>query len=181
MWTKKSSWANRSTKVFGWGSKYCCWSIKNQVVETIFATKKHLATFKDFKNCIEITDNVAAKLTDLKLSQEVFAVCRIKTNDFYSAHTLVIDGVQDPGNLGTLIRSAAAFGFKNILCSHDTVNLYSGKVLRAIQGQHFSLHIKYCDLVRTLKDLKEQDFLVLGTNLQGGNSQPVISKIAKLQ
>lgn len=148
------------------GSNIVSEALKHGVVETIFATKKHLLAYQDFKNVVEITENVAEKLTDLKQSQEVFAICNFTTNAFYRTNTLILDTIQDPGNLGTLIRTAYALNFKNIICSEETVSLYNPKVLRAVQGNHFAMHIEYQNLVTRICQLKEQGYLVLGTYLK---------------
>ena len=57
------------------------------------------------------------------------------------AETLILEDIQDPGNLGTILRSAAAFGVEQIICSHGTVSAWSPKVLRAGMGAHFGLKI----------------------------------------
>ncbi|QBQ07968.1 RNA methyltransferase, TrmH family [Spiroplasma gladiatoris] len=139
-------------------------ALKNNVVDTILTTKKHFKSF-DFKNIIEISDNVAKKLSDLKTSQEIFAVCNIKNNPITNSNYLILDDIQDPGNLGTLLRSALAFNFKNILCSFNCVSVYNPKVLRAAQGNHFKLNIEYCDLEKKINLLKNQKLKIISTSL----------------
>ena len=75
---------------------------------------------------------------------------------------LLLENIQDPGNLGTLIRTADAFGFKTIIVSPDTVDPYNPKVLRAAQGSHFHLNIltrQVSEAVMAFKGLK------IGTSL----------------
>ncbi|AOG60682.1 RNA methyltransferase, TrmH family [Spiroplasma helicoides] len=144
-------------------------AIKNNVVDKIFVTKKFVNTFQNI-DVIEISDNVAQKLSDLKNSQEVFAICNIVKKDFLDSNVLILDDVQDPGNLGTLIRSAFAFGFNNIICSESTVFLFNSKVLRAIQGNHFDLNIEYCDLEKRIVELKNEGYTIISTNLKEKNS-----------
>ena len=143
--------------------------MKNGVVELILGTKKYSGLI-DEEKFIEITDNVANKLSDLTNTQEIFAVCNFKPKDFNDSNVLVLDDIQDPGNLGTLIRSAYAFGFENILCSEKTVWIYNQKVLRATQGNHFQLNFKIGILEEEMKKLKENNFIILGTSLNLDNN-----------
>ncbi|QEH62126.1 RNA methyltransferase, TrmH family [Spiroplasma chinense] len=140
-------------------------AIKNDAVELVLTTQKYLNNFESVK-VVEISENVADKLSDLKNSQHVFAICKILKTEFFEDNVLVLDNIQDPGNLGTLIRSAKAFGFKNIYCSKETVSLYNPKVLRAIQGNHFEMNIIYGDLIELISDLKEKGYFVVGTFLR---------------
>ncbi|CAD2075244.1 TrmH family RNA methyltransferase [Phocicoccus pinnipedialis] len=81
-----------------------------------------------------------------------------------SQRVLIIDSVQDPGNLGTLIRTADAFNFKQIVMSHDTVDAYNEKVLRSAQGSHFHVSLIRTDLNEFLDGFEG---VVLTTSLEG--------------
>jgi len=84
---------------------------------------------------------------------EICVVCRMKSRAFLSGgNVVVLDSIQDPGNLGTILRSARAFGVGNIFLSENCVDLYSIKVLRAAQGAHFQLAIRSGDLDSYLRD-----------------------------
>ena len=149
-------------------------SLDHNIVEVIFCTKKHIDNFKNFENLYLISENVAQKLSDVKTNQEVFAICRFEnTSLFEQNNLLVLDNIQDPGNLGTLIRSAKAFGFKNILCSQDTVSLYNPKVLRAVQANHLGMHIEYGDIKTMLNNLKSK-FKIITTKLGQKNDLDII-------
>lgn len=81
---------------------------------------------------------------------------------------LALDGIRDPGNLGTIIRIADWFGIRQILASEDTVELYNPKVVQATMGAIFRVRIHYCDLLRTLQSSGAFDGLpVYGTFLEG--------------
>ena len=106
---------------------------------TIFSTSSKLKEFssKQADNIIEITDSELSKISFLQHPQQVLAVF-----PFFPATEatpqneliLALDGVQDPGNLGTIIRIADWFGIKNIVCSEDTVDVYNPKVIQASMG-----------------------------------------------
>lgn len=80
--------------------------------------------------------------------------------------SLALDGVQDPGNVGTIIRIADWFGIKHIYCSPDTADVYNPKVVQATMGSLAHVHITYCDLVPLLRDATVP---VYGTLLDGHN------------
>lgn len=67
---------------------------------------------------------------------------------------IVLDGIQDPGNLGTIIRTADWFGFDQIVCSENTVDFYNTKVIKASMGSIFRVNLKYQNLPNFLKTLK---------------------------
>ena len=84
----------------------------------------------------------------------------------HSSLALALDGVQDPGNLGTIIRIADWFGIETIFCSEDTADAYNPKVVQATMGSLAHVHIIYCDLTAMLDSLPE-GFPVYGTLLDG--------------
>lgn len=84
--------------------------------------------------------------------------------------SLVLDNIQDPGNMGTIIRTAAWFGFDKIYCSLTTVDVYNHKVLQSTMGNFTKVHLQYCDLVNDLfANLNLDDFDTFGAFLEGEN------------
>lgn len=81
---------------------------------------------------------------------------------------LALDGVQDPGNLGTIIRIADWFGIRTIYCSMDTADCWNPKVVQATMGSLARVHIYYTDLVRLLANL-DADYPIYGTLLDGND------------
>ena len=82
---------------------------------------------------------------------------------------VALDGVQDPGNLGTIIRTCDWFGIKDIYCSKDTADCYNPKVVQATMGALARVRVHYIDLEEWLKQIKEDGLPVYGTLLEGGN------------
>lgn len=117
----------------------------------------------DLKTTV-VTKDVMKSLSTLVTPPGIIAVVEMNTQTVDSNRILALDGVQDPGNLGTLIRTADAFNFKRILIGKDTVDPYSDKVLRSSQGSHFHVSIEDMDLVEAINDF---DGIVLTTDLQG--------------
>lgn len=117
----------------------------------------------DLKTTV-VTKDVMKSLSTLVTPPGIIAIVEMNTQTINSDRILALDGIQDPGNLGTLIRTADAFNFNRILIGKDTVDPYSDKVLRSSQGSHFHVSIEDTDLVETINDF---DGIVLTTDLQG--------------
>lgn len=120
-----------------------------------------------------VTKNVMQKLTDMDNYSSIIAVVRKKKAKEIGEKVLVLDDIQDPGNLGTIIRSALAFNIDTIVLSPNTVDLYNPKVIRATQGMIFHINIVIKDIRSTLKDLKENDYKILGTKVTNGTDARV--------
>lgn len=78
----------------------------------------------------------------------------LQVQDYKNQHTLVLDDIQDPGNLGTIIRTAEWFGFQQIICSIGTVDAYNPKVVQATMGSLSRIQIHYIDLKSFIKEVK---------------------------
>ena len=97
----------------------------------------------------------------------VFKKRELSTIDFpLSTLTLALDGIQDPGNLGTIIRTCDWFGVHDIVCSRDTADCYNPKVVQATMGALARVRIHYVDLPEWLK---AQQCPIIGTLLEGNN------------
>lgn len=82
---------------------------------------------------------------------------------------VALDGVQDPGNLGTIIRTCDWFGVHDIYCSKDTADCYNPKVVQATMGALARVRVHYIDLAMWLQEVREAGVNVYGTLLEGGN------------
>ena len=102
-----------------------------------------------------VTDDELRRLSFLQHPQQLLAVFKIPDNNyelFIMNYELAIalDGIQDPGNLGTIIRIADWFGISTIYCSPDTADVYNPKVVQATMGSLAHVSVVYCDLVELL-------------------------------
>lgn len=115
-----------------------------------------------------ISDNELKKISFLQNPKDSVAVCYLneekKLND--GNLQLVLDGIQDPGNMGTIIRLADWFGIEQIICSKDTVDFYNPKVIMASMGSFTRVNIIYSDLVEYLSGTKN---INIGTDMDGEN------------
>ena len=127
---------------------------------------------KGFELVLEVTpDNATeaeiAQMSGLKTPQGTIAVFKKSAiSDQQSEITLALDGVQDPGNLGTIIRTCDWFGIKHIVCSNDTADCYNPKVVQATMGALTRVQLTYTDLP---KWLEQQKCPIYGTLLDGKN------------
>ena len=121
-------------------------------------------------NAIQITDDELRKLSFLQHPQEVLAVFEIPQSQQLTANSqklsIALDGIQDPGNLGTIIRIADWFGITTIYCSEDTADCYNPKVVQATMGSLAHINIVYTDLEALLH---QYDGPIYGTLLDGQN------------
>jgi len=125
------------------------------------------------------TKNVMKYLSNLDTPSNIIGVCEKKQNKIIGSRILLLDNVQDPGNIGTIIRSAVAFNIDTIILSETCADIYSSKVIRATQGMIFKINIFYENLEETIKELKKQNYKILGTKVSGGKELKTIEKINK--
>ncbi len=116
----------------------------------------------------EITLHELKKISFLQHPKDSVAVCEMIEENILSnvSVQLILDGIQDPGNLGTIIRLADWFGIKQIICSDDTVDFYNPKVIQASMGSFLRVNIVYKNLEEYLKNT---DTPILGTDMNGNN------------
>lgn len=125
-----------------------------------------------FKNPITITNEELRKITLLKTPNNVLAIAEIFTSNIKTPQnelSLVLDDIKDPGNLGTIIRTANWFGIKQIYCSMETADVYNPKVVQSTMGALFRTNITYCNIEQLITQAKEQKIPVYGTLLSGSN------------
>lgn len=118
---------------------------------------------------IYVTYEVLKKLSNATNPQKVVGVCRKFNNEKAIGNkVLILDDLQDPGNLGTIIRSSVAFGVDTIVMSLNTVDLYNDKVIRASEGMIFHIDIVKKDLPDFVKQMIEKGYNIYGTKVDGG-------------
>ena len=116
-----------------------------------------------------VSKEVLKKLSSVESPSNVMAVVRKRPlEEKYGEKILILDRIQDPGNLGTIIRSAVAFNIDTIICSPDTVDFYNPKVVRASQGMMFHIPIVVKNTKQIITELKEQDYKIVGTKVTNG-------------
>lgn len=117
---------------------------------------------------VYVTNEIIHKISEMESPSNVMALCKMQNNDIIGEKILLLDEIQDPGNLGTIIRSAVAFNVDTIVLSPNTVDLYNPKVIRSTQGMMFHINIVVKDLKEVIKELKNQEIPIYGTKVDYG-------------
>jgi len=107
----------------------------------------------------EVTEEIIKKLSDVLSNQGIIGVCHFSKKTSINHKILLLDGIQDPGNMGTLIRSAVAFDFQTIILD-KCVDIYNPKVIRATQGALFKINIIDGDIIEFIKNHRDVHFYV---------------------
>lgn len=139
----------------------------NFKIKEIFSTNPddlHLGNV----NVHQIAENELKRISFLQHPKDSVAVCMMKDISKLADQNiqLVLDGIQDPGNLGTIIRLADWFGIEQIVCSEDTVDYYNPKVIQASMGSFTRVNVIYCDLTEYLSQTEN---INIGTDMDGEN------------
>jgi TrmH family RNA methyltransferase len=174
------------------------------VVDSVYCTENLMPKLDNLSRKIKpvgITESELSRISALSTPQAILAVVQIpqqtdlNIKKLDGSFILALDGVQDPGNLGTIIRTADWFGLNTILCSKDTAEVYNPKVVQASMGSLSRVNIIYTDLgdvfsqinipvygaVLNGKSIYETDFgqegIILLGNEGNGISEDLIEKI----
>lgn len=143
------------------------------IVDSIFYTEGVMPKLGNLSQNVKLTEISIAdlsKISSLTSPQQLLALVKIpQYNQLTSkmlkgSFTLALDGIQDPGNLGTIIRTADWFGIKQIICSDDTVDVFNSKVVQATMGSLSRIKLNYTDLRAFLR---ETELPVFGALLAG--------------
>ncbi len=118
---------------------------------------------------VYVTNEILHKISTLENPSPVMALCKkMEMNQDLGKRVLLLDEIQDPGNLGTIIRSACAFDVDTVVLGKNTVDLYNPKVIRATQGMLFHINIVSRNLKEAIQELKAQGIAVYGTKVECG-------------
>ncbi len=127
-----------------------------------------------------VSSDVMKKISTMDTPSNIVALCK---KGQYAMDTeaslnklLLLDEIQDPGNLGTIIRSSVAFGIDMIILSENTVDLYNPKVLRATQGMYCHIPIVSVDASKAITFLKNNQYHIYGTNVNNGVDARTLNK-----
>jgi TrmH family RNA methyltransferase len=145
--------------------------------EAIFALESWIDEKKNIIN--EVVDLVKIKakeldrISGLKTPNQVLAIAKLPSNpgihkSIFSELVIMLDEIKDPGNLGTIIRTADWFGIQHLICSKDSVDAFNPKVVQASMGSVFRMKIYYEDLKSLLSDI-DSTTQVYGALLNGEN------------
>ena len=121
----------------------------------------------------EVRQEQLERLSSLRAPQGVWMVVERRTESgerrTENELVLALDGIQDPGNMGTILRTCDWFGVRRVLCSQNTVSCWNPKVVQATMGAIFRTSVEYCDLAVRLSSLAGEGYTVYGAMLDGEN------------
>jgi TrmH family RNA methyltransferase len=157
-------------------------------VEWLCATPEWLHNNRDLisdrvKEVTEAGPEELSRVSSFETPPPVLAVMNIPQyepdwNEIESAVSLGLDTIQDPGNLGTIIRTADWFGIKNIICSEQCADCYNPKVIQASMGAVMNVKVHYIPLESVLQNFSKENLTIYGTFMQGTpiNELPAVKK-----
>ncbi len=134
-----------------------------------------------FDHTVSVTPQIMHKISANVSDVHLIAVC-VKKETVPSGlkRTVLLDNVQDPGNLGTIIRTAVSFGFDAVYCSPDTCDLYNEKAVRSTQGALFHIPVMRADLADVCRELQKEGCRVIATSLQESRTMGEIPSEEKM-
>lgn len=126
------------------------------------------------------TKDIMKELSSLTTPSVVIGICKKKVKPTtLGDRILLLDNIQDPGNLGTIIRSAVAFNIDTVILGTGTVDVYNAKVLRATQGLIFHINIIEDELATLIPKLKKKSYTIIGTSVNRGLELSKINSMPK--
>ena len=137
-------------------------------IEKIFALESYQDQLAAFPQTVWVSEDILRDLADTQTPQGIVAVIQkeeVGLPDLHQGKYLFLEDVQDPGNVGTMIRTADAAGFTGVIVSDKSADIYSLKTLRSMQGSHFHLPIYRMPLVSFVEEAKKSNLPILATTL----------------
>ena len=137
-------------------------------IEKIFALESYRGQLVAFPQTIWVSEEILLDLADTQTPQGIVAVIQkeeVGLPELHQGKFLFLEDVQDPGNVGTMIRTADAAGFTGVIVSEKSADIYSLKTLRSMQGSHFHLPIYRMPLASFVEEAKKSNLPILATTL----------------
>lgn len=141
---------------------------KNNILTKIILLEDTICNYDIEK--IYVTKEVMKKLTELDTPNKIIGIVKKNTPLPIGNKILILDNIQDPGNLGTIIRSSVAFDIDTIVLSPNTVDIYNPKVIRSTQGMIFYTNIITLELKEFINEIKTKNYTIFGTNVRNGKN-----------
>ena len=141
-------------------------------IQAILGSEKSLQEYNVLELDIAQVANTKTmqRISTMKTASSLIAVVHLPKLDSeikLIGKTILVDDIQDPGNLGTIIRTAHWFGFKQVVCSLNSVDLYNYKVIQASMGAVFKMDVNYTNLQSLIPKMQKKNLRVLGTFMEG--------------
>lgn len=141
-------------------------ALKVGVVKEIISSRDYETELPFYK----VTKDIMKKLSSQVSGTDIIGVCIKREETKVGKRVLILDDINDPGNMGTIIRSAVAFNIDTIIASNNSVDFYNDKVIRSSEGMFFNINLIKCNIVKLINELKNKGYLIMGTNVLGGTN-----------
>ena len=144
---------------------------KAKIIEAIIIKEGINNPYPNIYEEFIVTKPIMDKLSMHKSSENIMAICHMNKQELNlnCQKIIILDDLQDPGNIGTIIRSAYSFGFDTIIMSPNGTDLYNDKLIRSTQGAMFHLNIIQASILPIINNLKANGFTIYGTSLKKAN------------
>ena len=153
-------------------------ALKKNLVELIILEETEV--FETDIETIYVTKEILKNISLLESTPTIMGVCRFpEENVELGEKVVILDGVRDPGNVGTIIRNSVAFNIDTVVLSKDSVSKYNDKLIRSTEGMIFNINVIEKDIQSTIKELKEKGIVVVGTSLNTSKYLEQIDKSEK--
>jgi TrmH family RNA methyltransferase len=177
---KNSSTRNKSELFIIEGEKLVLEAFKLGLLSELIYCQSIPESLKDFESIFEVDNKVLNKISSLKTPSNIIGIVKMpKPSNKFSNRIVALDGIQDPGNGGNIIRSCLGFNFDQVLLSADTFDQYNEKFIRATMGAFFKIKINKLDLVSKLKELREDGYKIIVTSATGKDKADAVKKLDK--
>lgn len=134
----------------------------------VYVLENNELSFKVDVPVYYVSVSVINKLKNISTSKFIGVVSKKESKEYRGKRYLLLDRVSDPGNLGTIMRSAVAFNVDTLIVSLNSCDIYNDKVIRASEGAIFKLNIISEDLLQAINTLKKLDIAIYGTDVKNG-------------
>ena len=141
---------------------------KKNLVKLLIVLEDYKLDNIDNVDTIKVSYDVMKKISLTDTPPKIMAEVIKKEDKKIGNKVIILDDITDPGNLGTIIRSAVAFNFDTVILSNNTTDLYNPKVIRATEGMLFNINIIRDNLLNIIPKLKEEKYFILGTKVTNG-------------
>jgi rRNA methylases len=133
----------------------------------------------DFKRITYVTENIMKEITSLETVPKVIGVSEKPKPGIIGDKILILEDVQDPGNIGTIIRSSVAFNIDTLIMTKGCADIFSSKVIRATQGMIYNVNIIHKEVDEVMGEIKYKGIPVYGTRVNRGNNLKTLAKTEK--
>ena len=153
---------------------------KKNLVKLLIVLEDYQLDNIDNVDTIKVSYDVMKKISLTDTPPKIMAEVIKKEDKKIGNKVIILDDITDPGNLGTIIRSAVAFNFDTVILSNNTTDLYNPKVIRATEGMLFNINVIRDNLLNIIPKLKEEKYFILGTKVTNGKDITKYHSINKI-